>query len=121
MGWKDHTWHGRYICRQRLREFMTPNKATAGKPISEVDSNTLERYQRGKLQVGQPDSYDRHLVLDHTVSLEHASHRERFEAVAKVASRLADAALAAYRADIRTRQREAGLLPIDGVSHRPHP
>jgi glycogen phosphorylase len=62
---------------------MTPNKATAGKPISEVDSNTLERYQRGKVQVGQTDSYDRHLVLDHAVSLEHASHRERFEAVAR--------------------------------------
>jgi len=69
MGWNDHARHGRYICRQRLREFMTPNKATAGKPVSvEVDSNTLERYQRGQLQVAQTDSYDRHLILDHAVS-----------------------------------------------------
>ena len=63
---------------------MTPNKATAGKPVSDkVDSNTLERYQLGPLQVGQTDSYDRHLVFDHAVSLEKASHRERFEAVAR--------------------------------------
>ena len=48
---------------------MTPNKATAGKPVSvEVDSSTLERYQRGQLQVAQTDSYDRHLILDHAVS-----------------------------------------------------
>jgi glycogen phosphorylase len=29
------------------------------------------------------DYYDRHLMFDHVVSLEHASQRERFEAVAK--------------------------------------
>jgi starch phosphorylase len=29
------------------------------------------------------DSYDRHLVFDHVVSVENASHRERFEAVAR--------------------------------------
>jgi starch phosphorylase len=63
---------------------MTPGKATAGRPISdEADRNSLERYQRGPLQVGQTDSYDRHVVLDHAVSLEKASHRERFEAVAR--------------------------------------
>ena len=63
---------------------MTLDKATTGKPIFDgVDSNVVERYQRGLLQVGQTDSYDRHVVLDHAVSLEQASHRERFEAVAR--------------------------------------
>ncbi|MGB3552915.1 MAG: glycogen/starch/alpha-glucan phosphorylase [Candidatus Binatus sp.] len=33
--------------------------------------------------MGQTDSYDRHVVFDHAVSLEQASHRERFEAVAR--------------------------------------
>ena len=62
MGWNDRARHGRYSCRQRLREFMTPKKATAGKPVcDEVDSNTLERYQVGPLQVAQTDSYYRHL------------------------------------------------------------
>lgn len=63
---------------------MTPGRATAGRPISdEVDRNSLERYQCGPLEVGQTDSYDRHVVFDHAVSLEQASHRERFEAVAR--------------------------------------
>ena len=63
---------------------MTRNKATTGKAIFDgVDSNVIERYQLGPLQVGQTDSYDRHVVFDHAVSLEKASHRERFEAVAR--------------------------------------
>jgi starch phosphorylase len=63
---------------------MTPGKAAAGRPISdEVDRNSLDWYQHGPLQVGQTDSYDRHVVFDHAVSLEQASHRERFEAVAR--------------------------------------
>src|SRR4029453_9418268 len=37
---------------------------------------------RSALNVGQ-DSYDRHLVFDHAVSLASASQRERFEAVAR--------------------------------------
>jgi starch phosphorylase len=63
---------------------MTRDKATAGKPISdEVDGNALKRYRSDPLRVGETDSYDRHLVLDHAVSLEKANHRERFEAVAR--------------------------------------
>ena len=32
---------------------------------------------------GNNDAYDRHLVFDHVVSVEQASQRERFEAVAR--------------------------------------
>jgi len=44
----------------------------------------LKQYECGpsKFHVGQ-DSYDRHLMFDHAVSLENASQRERFEAVAR--------------------------------------
>ena len=33
--------------------------------------------------VAHPDNYDRHLVFDHVVSVENASQRERFEAIAR--------------------------------------
>jgi starch phosphorylase len=63
---------------------MTLDKATAGKPVfHEADRDVLARNQRDHLRVGETDSYDRHVVLDHAVSLERASHRERFEAVAR--------------------------------------
>ena len=34
-------------------------------------------------QAGTRDDYDRHVVFDHVVSMESASQRERFEAVAR--------------------------------------
>ena len=53
---------------------------------SAVASNKkLKQYECGGFQFsgkGSPDYYDRHLVFDHAVSLEAASQRERFEAVA---------------------------------------
>src|SRR5258708_7746563 len=66
---------------------MTPNetKGKLGKSILPEISSTqdLRLYRCGPLQVGRTDSYDSHLLLDHAVSLEKASHRERFEAVAR--------------------------------------
>src|SRR4029077_16239466 len=35
------------------------------------------------IQLTNGDTYDRHLVFDHAVTPEHASQRERFEAVAR--------------------------------------
>ncbi len=65
---------------------MTPNE-TKGKLsksiLPEISTQDLGLYQCGPLRVGRTDSYDSHLVLDHAVSLEKASHRERFEAVAR--------------------------------------
>ncbi len=64
---------------------MTPDKPDVGlrKSISrQTDARNLARHQCGPLRVGRSDSYDCHLVLDHAVSLERASHRERFEALA---------------------------------------
>src|SRR4051812_18963291 len=46
----------------------------------------LKQYECGAFRFteqGDPDYYDRHLVFDHAVSLEDASQRERFEAVAR--------------------------------------
>ncbi len=65
---------------------MKPNEKSVElrKPISpHADSQDLAQYQCGPLDVGDTDSYDCHVVFDHAVSLEKASHRERFEAVAR--------------------------------------
>src|SRR5215831_9428625 len=46
----------------------------------------LKQYECGGFRFttrANQDSYDRHLVFDHIVSVEHASQRERFEAVAR--------------------------------------
>jgi starch phosphorylase len=42
----------------------------------------LDLYECGPLKLSNADGYDRHVVFDHAVSLEEASHRQRFEAVA---------------------------------------
>jgi starch phosphorylase len=49
-------------------------------------TDRLTHYSCGSLRIGgdaDPDAYDRHLIFDHVVSLEQASQRERFEAVAR--------------------------------------
>src|SRR5260370_24546246 len=46
----------------------------------------LKQYERGGFRFTDKesnDSYDRHLVFDHVISVENASQRERFEAVAR--------------------------------------
>ena len=49
----------------------------------ETGKSTLALYECGPLHFGGSDAYDRHLVFDHGVTLERASQRERFEAVAR--------------------------------------
>jgi starch phosphorylase len=46
-------------------------------------TDPLELYKCGRLTFADSDNYDRHLVFDHAISLENATHRERFEAVAR--------------------------------------
>jgi starch phosphorylase len=49
------------------------------------DKRDVSFYERGPLHFGgTDDAYDRHLVFDHAVSLDGASDRERFEAIARV-------------------------------------
>jgi starch phosphorylase len=65
---------------------MTPDKINVGvrKPTTQqAGTQDLAQYQCGPLPVGRADSYDSHVVFDHAVSLEKATHRERFEAVAR--------------------------------------
>ncbi len=45
-------------------------------------ANPIEQYQCGPLRIADHDGYDRRLVFDHIVSEDHASPRERFEALA---------------------------------------
>src|SRR3954466_16340854 len=73
------TCRGRYDVRPRLfhlRCDMAPN----------ATPDNLTQYECGDFRFtgqGDPDYYDRHLIFDHAVSLEKASQRERFEAVAR--------------------------------------
>ena len=46
-------------------------------------ANPLKRYEVGPLRFHDEDYYDRHLVFDHVISLEKASPRDRFEAMAR--------------------------------------
>ena len=65
---------------------MTPDKTNVGSSKAtspQANTGEIARYQCGPLRVGDTDSYDRHVVFDHAVSLENATHRERFEAVAR--------------------------------------
>lgn len=48
-----------------------------------TDLRALARYECGQLSFTGTDNYDRHVVFDHAVSMEDASERERFEAVAR--------------------------------------
>jgi glycogen phosphorylase len=63
----------------------TQGLVRAGKSDSKQNSTELiARYQRGPLSFTDTYNYDRHVVFDHAVSMETASARERFEAVARV-------------------------------------
>ncbi len=48
-----------------------------------ADPRALARYECRQLSFTGTDNYDRHVVFDHAVSMEDASERERFEAVAR--------------------------------------
>jgi starch phosphorylase len=50
---------------------------------SQADTHPLAPFECGPLRFTDTDNYDRHVVFDHAISLEHASERERFEAVAR--------------------------------------
>ena len=47
-----------------------------------ANTNLLKRYECGPIRFDDDDYYDRHLILDHVVTLERASLRQRFEAMA---------------------------------------
>jgi glycogen phosphorylase len=62
-------------------ERLTTMEKTAARKIG---TQSVALYDCGPLRfVGSEDVYDRHVVFDHSVSLENASERERFEAVAR--------------------------------------
>jgi len=59
---------------------MTPDKTNreSRKLTSpQAKAPDLARYQCGPLCIDNTDSYDCHVVFDHAVSLEKATHRER--------------------------------------------
>src|SRR5215467_9816067 len=63
----------------------TPSKAAKIRKsaVSATEPEPLVQYECGPLRFEGTDNYDRHVVFDHAVSIEAASERERFEAVAR--------------------------------------
>ena len=81
----------------------------------------LALYECGPLRFADTeDVYDRHVVFDHAVSLENASDRERFEAVARALRDLLTQRWLLTEQTYDAAQFKAGLLPVDGISDRPH-
>jgi hypothetical protein len=73
------------------KDIVKPKKSIFGKigkngkigKIGKTGNDPHELYECGPLLLIHSDNYDRHVVFDHAVSLEDASDRERFEAVAR--------------------------------------
>jgi starch phosphorylase len=57
---------------------------TARADSKQTGKELIGHYQRGPLSFTDTYNYDRHVVFDHAVSMETASARQRFEAVARV-------------------------------------
>ena len=69
---------------------------------------------------GDPNAcYERHLVFDHVVEPRRRQPARALRGRGPLPPRPAGAALAENGRDLRPRQPQAGLLPVDGVPHRP--
>ena len=69
---------------------------------------------------GRDDAlYERHLMFDNVVDLDGRGTARAVRGRRPLRPRRALAALAAHRADLRAREPQARLLPVDGVPHRP--
>ena len=100
-----------------------PAQSAAGPAAKAPDGMAvlLEQYGCGPIPFAAPDHglYDRHLVFDNVVDPAVAGARERFEAVARSVRDLLSQRWLQTEADLRAREPQAGLLPVDGVPHRP--
>ena len=96
-------------------------EATVTQPTRTPARMLLEQYECGPVAFsGTPDaSYERQLVFDHVVRPEQCRPAPAFRGRGLGASRLAVAALAEDRRDLRSSQPQASLLPLDGVPDRP--
>jgi starch phosphorylase len=77
-------------------------------------ADVIERYECGPLRFRDEDYYDRHLILDHVVSLDNASERARFEAVASsVRDLLAQRWLLTQRTHDRQNVKQVNYLSME--------
>jgi glycogen phosphorylase len=67
------------MSRAPTNELASGRNRVSGK----ADASPLALYECGPLRFDNADNYDRHVVFDHAVSLQRASERESFEAVAR--------------------------------------
>jgi starch phosphorylase len=63
-----------------MKDETKEKRSNAVQPVLMQD---LAQYECGPLRFSDSDTYDRHVVFDHAVSMENAGDRERFEAVSR--------------------------------------
>ena len=112
----------RLTTEKKEPEMATKQKTAPAAPAGSDGLAKLRRqYGCGPVQFSGTDEalYERHLLFDDVVSPAAAGPRERFEALARSVRDVLVAALGADRGDLRAREPQARLLPVDGVPPRP--
>ena len=81
----------------------------------------LEQYGCGPIPFSGTDDalYERHLLFDNVVAPTAAGAARALRGHRPLRARRPLAALGAHRGDLRAREPQARLLPLDGVPHRP--
>ena len=89
--------------------------------VSDASAKLLKQYGCGPIPFAGTDDgfYERHLLFDNVVGLAAAGRTGALRGVRPLRARRTFAALGAHGGDLRAREPEAGLLPLDGVSDRP--
>ena len=79
----------------------------------------LARYECNGFRFPDRDYYDRHVVFDHVVALEDRHAAGAVRGRRSHSPRRAHPALGEDGRDLRPREPQAGVLPVDGVPDRP--
>ena len=93
----------------------------SGGPRTTTPGDLREQYGCGPIRfTGDPNAlYERHLLFDNVVDLDGRRPARAVRGVRPLGPRRPLAAVGAHRADLRPREPQARLLPVDGVPDRP--
>ena len=86
----------------------------------ETKQSLVERYGCGpvKLSGNSNAFYERHVTFDQVVAETETTARDKFEAIARSVRDMLSQRWLKTEADLPTVQRQARLLPLDGISAR---
>ena len=102
---------------------MSANESTTQRAATTPDAlaDAAPAVRCGPVELTGTDNalYERHLLFDNVVDPAAADAARAFRGLRALRPRRPLAALGAHRADLRAREPQARLLPLDGVSDRP--